>query len=190
MKLRKLDLIPKKDKKGTGIIAVVIFFFILFAIVMVGFIASIGTGLLDLLGDEITPIMLDIGVIDGTTNVSEYAEYTFVPLNNVLQSLKWLVGIGYLAALLISVFFAVAYSQNPHPIFIGLYFAMIVMLVFGAMYLSNMYQQIFEGTDDLAVRMQEQSILSYMIIYAPLIMTIIGFITGLFFFIKGGEPGI
>ena len=187
MNFRKL-IVPKKDKRGT-IIAVVIFFFILFAILMTGFIISVGASLLDLFGDEITPIMTDIGVV-GSANISEYATYTFTPLNSVLQSLKWMVGIGYVVALLISIVFALSYQQNPHPVFIGLYFAMVVMLVLGAMFISNMYQDIFELDDDIAERMQEQTLLSYMILYAPLIMVLIAFITGIFFFVKGGDPGI
>lgn len=173
------------NKKGA--IEIIIFFVILFLILIIGFIAAMLTGILSYVGDVITPIAQDLGVV-GDTNLSEVAEYTFVPANKVLQALPWLVGFGYVVALIFSIIFAISYNYNPNPIYIGLYIIFIILLIFGSIIMSNMYEDIYKGNDELALRLQEQTLLSYMIIYSPFIFTLIAFITGIYLFAgKGGE---
>jgi hypothetical protein len=188
------SIIQKKPRKGMnkkGAIGLIWFAAILFLIIIVGFIAAMGIGVLDFVGDEITPIMSELGMAGDTTNMSEIAGYTFVPLNNVIQSLKWLGGLAFMMALIFSIVFGMSYSYNPHPVFIGFYFALILLLIFGTIFMSNMYEDIYTGTDDIALRLQEQTILSYMILYSPFIIALISFITGIFIFTRSGnEVGV
>lgn len=169
----------RKNKKG--VMQIVMFFAILFIILIGGFFFAMLTGIIDIASDEITPLFTGIGTV-GDANVSQYSEFTFGNLNKIVQFAPILLALIYVLALVMSVVFIIAYSYNPHPIFIGLYFGFIIFLVFGAIIMSNMYQDIYTGNDDLATRLQGQTIMSFMILHSPVIMTIIAFITGIFLF--------
>lgn len=168
-----------RNKKGQ--IGIVIFFLVLFTILIVGFIASMVVGIIDFGSDTITPIMTDLGVA-GDANLSHASEVTFGTANTFVQAMPWLVGFAYLAALAFSFVFATSYRLNPNPIFIGLYVMMVLLLIMGCILMSNVYENIYEGDDDIATRLQEQTMLSFMILYSPAIMTLIAFITGVFIF--------
>ena len=180
-----------KNKKGA--IGIIIFFMILFAILVLGFIAAMAVGIIDFASDTITPVMQELGVA-GNSNLSEAAEYSFVPLNTFVQALPWVVGLSYVVALLFSIIFVLSYNYNPHPAFIGFYFALVILLIFGSIIMSNMYQDIYSADDEIAVRLKEQTLLSYMILYSPFILTLIALITGIYLFAgpkgEGGGYGL
>jgi len=180
-----------KNKKGA--IGIIIFFMILFAILVFGFIGAMALGIIDFASDTITPVMQELGVA-GNSNLSEAAEYSFVPLNTFVQALPWVVGLSYVVALLFSIIFVLSYNYNPHPAFIGFYFALVILLIFGSIIMSNMYQDIYSADDEIADRLKEQTLLSYMILYSPFILTLIALITGIYLFSgpkgEGGGYGI
>lgn len=178
-----------KDKKG--VMGIIIFFIILFAVLIFGFIGSMAVGIIDFASDTITPTMQDLGVV-GDSNLSEAAEYTFVPLNTFVQAAPWIMGFFYVIALAFSIVFILSYNYNPHPAFMGFYFALVLLLIFGSIIMSNMYQDIYSGDDEIATRLKEQTLLSYMILYSPFILTLIALITGIYLFAgpKSGGYGI
>ena len=183
--LKPLSL--KKDKRG--IIAVIIFFLILFTILIVGFIAVMVLGVVDYASDTITPIMNDLGMAGDSTNMSEYSTYTFDKVNTIVQALPMLAAFAYVGALIFTLVFVFSLSQNPHPVFIGFYFMMMLLLIFGCMFMSNMYQDIYQGTDEIATRVQDQTIMSYLILYSPFIMALIAVIAGIVLFSRVGPGG-
>jgi len=178
LKLKSL----KKDKRG--VIGIIVFFLILFGVLIIGFIGAIIIGVIDFGSDTISPVMRELGVV-GDTNISEAADYTFGTLETVNTTLPMLMGFLYVGALIFSIIFAVSYSFNPNPILIGFYFVLIILLIFGSIIMSNMYQDIYTGTDELSTRLQEQTLLSYMILKAPYILAIIALITGIYLFTRG-----
>lgn len=180
-------LLKRKDKRG--VMGILLFFAFLFLILVLGFIATIVVAVLDFGGDTITPIMQDIGMA-GTSNISEYVEYSVVPLNNLVQALPWLIGFGFICAIIFSVIFAVSYRYNPNPVYIGLYLMLILLLIFGSIIMSNMYEDIYTGTDEIATRLQSQTISTYLILYSPVIFTIIAFLTGIYLFVGRREEGV
>lgn len=176
----------KKDKRG--IYGIIVFFIILFSILIIGFIASMVVGVIDYGSDEITPVMKDLGMVEDY-NMSGASTYTFGVMDTFVQSLPWIIAFAYVVALIFSVLFVMAYSSNPHPAFIGVYIAFIFLLILGSIILSNAYQDIYEGGDEIASRLQEQTALSYMILYSPFIMTLIAFITGIYLFTGRQDEG-
>jgi len=174
-----------KDKKGQ-VIGIILFFLILLSILVIGFIGAIVIGIIDFGSDTINPIMKELGVV-GDTNVSEVATYTFGTLEIINNTLPMLMGFLYVGALIFSIVFAIGYTFSPHPIFIGFYFLLIILLIFGSIILSNIYQDIYQGTDELATRLQSQTLLSFMILRAPYILTIIAAITGIYLFTRSNE---
>ena len=171
-----------------GVFGIFIFFIVLLSIVIIGFMAAMVISIIDYSSDELTPIMSELGVY-GDTNMSEVSSYTFTKLDTIIQALPWLVGFSYVAALIFSVIFVLSYTYNPNPAFIGLYFVLIILLIFGCIVMSNMYQDIYSGTDEIATRLQEQTLMSFMLLHSPYIMTLIAFITGIYLFAGPKETG-
>ena len=173
------DLIFKKNKRGD--MGIVFFFLILFTIVIIGFTAAIVVSLGTYVNGEITPIMTELGMV-GDTNLSEISEYTFGTTDTIIQALPWLVAFTYVVMLIFSMVFVMVWKYNPNPMFMGFYFMMVILLIFLCIIMSNMYQDIYTGTDVLATGLQDQAALSYMILYSPFIMTLIAFIVGIYMF--------
>lgn len=164
-----------------GIMGIVIFFVVLFLIMIIGFIAVITIGAVDFASDEITPVFAELGVV-GNTNFTEASGNSVGVVNTIVQGLPWVIAFGYVAALIFSIVFALSYEANPSPMYIGVYLLLIILLIFGSIVMSNMYQDIYTGTDELATRLQQQTLMSYMILYAPYIFGLIAFITGIYLF--------
>ena len=169
----------KQNKKGG--IGIIIFFAVLMGVLVLGFIAAIAWSVLDVVSDEITPIMEGLGMV-GDANVSEAAEFSFGVVDTFVQAMPWLIALGYVLALVFTLVFIFIVGYNPHPAFIAFYFSLMILLMFGCVVMSNMYQDIYTGTDDIASRLQEQTILSFMILHSPWIMALIATIGGILMF--------
>jgi len=170
-----------KPNNKKGVIGIIFFFIILFAILIIGFIAVIVVSVFQIGSDVITPVMEDLGMA-GDTNLSEASGYTFGVVDTLINSLPWLLAFGYALALIFSIVLVVSYNYNPNPAFIGVYIALILLLIVGSIIISNSYEDIYSGTDELALKLQSNTAMSYMILYSPFIMTLIAFITGIFLF--------
>lgn len=176
MKLSNL----KKDKKG--IMGIVFFFLILFTILIIGFIAVMVIAGIDFASDTITPVMEDLGMV-GSTNLTQASQVTFGTVDTFVQSLPWLLTFAYVSMIVFSIIFVVSYHFNPHPAFIGVYFLFVVLLIFGSIVISNMYQDIHQTNDaDFGGRVREQSSMSFLILHSPKIFAVIAFLVGIYIF--------
>jgi hypothetical protein len=176
-----MDLLLTKRKDKRGVIRIIFFFIILFAILIIGFIAVIVVSSLQVASDTITLVMEGLGMV-GDTNLSEASSYTFGVGNTLINSMPWLLAFGYGLALIFSIVLVVSYNYNPNPAFIGVYIALILLLIVGSIIISNSYEDIYSGTDDIALKLQDNTAMSYMILYSPFILTLIAFVTGIFLF--------
>jgi hypothetical protein len=170
-----------------GVIGMIMFFVILFMMLIIGFIAAVALGVIDYASDEITPIMRQVGVDSGDANLSSAMNYSFNTTNTIVQSMPWVIGFAYVMALLFSIIFVVVYRENPHPALMGFYLLLVFLLILGTVILSNMYQDIYSGNDEIGLRLQAQTLMSYMILYSPMIMTLIAFIAGVIMFSGSNE---
>lgn len=171
-----------------GAIGIILFFVVLFLILVIGFMASYLIGVFGYASDTVTPVFDELGLVD-SVNLSSTANYVVTPVDTFVQALPWIIGFAYIAALIFSIVFAISYTYTANPVFIGLYFMLIVLLILGAIVMSNMYQDIYTGTDEIATKMHEQTMLSYLILYSPQIFTLIAFITGIYLFTRGQQEG-
>jgi len=167
------------DKKAA--IGIIIFFFAILAVLVLGFFMAIVWGVIDIASDEITPIMEGLGMV-GDTNLSEAATYTFGVTDTFIQAMPGLIALTYVMALVFTLVFIFIVGYNPHPAFIGLYIALMFLLIIGCVIISNMYQDIMSGDDDLASRLKEQTALSFLILHSPVIMTVIAGFGGVIMF--------
>ena len=80
--------------------------------------------------------------------------------------------------------FGLAFSMrgNPSGWLIGLYFLLVIILVILSIFMSNIYQDFYTGSGELETRLHEHGLMSYMILYSPMIFTVIAFITGIILF--------
>jgi hypothetical protein len=177
-------------KGGFGII---LFFFALLSVLVIGFIAAMAMGVLNYTSNQITPIMEDLGMVD-TVNVSQGATYAFGTLDTFINAMPWVVASAYIMALVFCLVFIFLVGYNPHPAFIALFISLMVLLIFGCVIMSNMYQDVYTGTDVLATELQSQTMLSFLILNSPIIMAVIAVIGGIIMFTRissfGGGGGI
>ena len=178
----------KTRGKKKGVIGMIILFIILLTVVIVGFMGVMIISSIDYVSDELTPIMTDLGIIDeggADINMSSIGEQTFGNLNKVVQALPMLMALAYGAALMFSLIFVLALDVTAHPVYIGFYFTLIILLIFGCVVMSNMYQDIYTGTDEIATRLQDDNaMMSFMILQSPFIMAFIAIISGIIMFTK------
>lgn len=187
MMRRKLTPMNKKAK-SEGMMPLVFFVGLLFVILIFGFIIVVGSAVINYVMDETVPVLTDLGVVSGA-NFTQISELTIIPLNNVIQQFTWLTGVLYIMLLVGVMGMAIAFRGSPDKWLIGFFLGLILILVLGAMFMSNIYEEFYTGTDDLATRLQEHTILSFMILHSPVIFTIISFIAGIILFSGGGEEG-
>jgi len=152
MELRKLIQKKRKPMGKKGAIGIIIFFSVMLLILIIGFIVAMVWSIVDIASDEITPIMEGLGMV-GDANVSQAAEFSFGVADTFVQAMPWLIALGYVMALIFTLVFVFIVGYSPHPAFIGLYFMLMVLLIFGCVIMSNMYQDIYTGTDEIATRL-------------------------------------
>ena len=72
----------------------------------------------------------------------------------------------------------------------GFFIACMFLLIITAIFVSNIYEDFYTGTDDVATRLQEHTMLSFLILQSPMIMAVIGFICGIIMFTGNPEENI
>jgi len=169
-----------KNKRGS-VMNIIVLFLVLFTILILGFVGAMVVGVIDFASDTITPVMKDIGIA-GDSNISQYAEYGFGTADKTVQAFPWVLAFGYMMALIFTLVFIVVTRTSTNKAFIGLYLVMMVLLIFGCIIMSNMYQDIYTGNDEISTRLQEQTITSYLILHSPFIMCMIAVIGGVLMF--------
>ena len=142
---------------------------------------AIGSSVLNFVFDETMPELTSLGQTENI-NLSSTAKLVLNPVDNVVQSLTWLTGVLYMIMLIGSVGIVFIVRGSPSKWLLGLYFGLAIILILGAMLMSNMYEEFYDSTDDLALRMKEHTLLSNMLLYSPAILTVIVFITGIILF--------
>lgn len=178
-----------RNKRGG--IGIILFFVAIILILIIGFILSVGIGILNYAGDVITPELESLGSVNisetASANFSAASSYSFGVLDDFNQNLGWVFGFVYVVALIFTIGFVISYESNPNPVWIGLYFMFMLLIILGSIILSNMYQNLYEGNDDIGTRLKEQTLLSWMILYSPLVLSVIMVIAGVYLFARPQE---
>lgn len=178
----------KKAFMGLGAIGGMIVFITILAVILLGgFAVAIVVGTADIVMTDLTPAFEGLGQA-GETNLTEVSEVTITPINTVVQAFPWIVGVLYVMMLIGSIGFASLYRGSGEKFAIIGFLGLVMLLILLSILVSNMYQDLYEGDDDLALRLQEQTLLSFMILYSPGILTIIAFIGGALMFSGVEDP--
>lgn len=177
------------NKKGNAGVLLVGFFIILFVVMFLGFIIVVGSAVFNWGFDEIAPELTDLGVIGGA-NFTEAASYTIVPLNDVVQSFTWLAGVLYIFILIGVIIVPFMFRSTAEPWMIGFFFVLMLVFIIASMFMSNIYEEFYDDSGELADRLKEHVLLSYLVLNSPLIFTILSFIGGIILFSGINKEGI
>jgi len=177
-----------KNKKG-NVFATIYLVGIMMVLLIVGVLVVIGSSILNWTLDEAVPELTSIGMV-GDANVSVIAGYGINPVNGFIQSWTWMTGVVYFFALFACIALAFVYRSTGEGWTIALFFGLMVVLILASIFMSNIYEEIYDGNDDLALRLQEHAMLSFFIIHSPLIFSLIGFISGIIIYTGDNVGGI
>lgn len=173
------------NKKG-NLIALMGLGIVVLVVIMGAFFITLGSGIITFSADTINDITTGLGTA-GDSNLSYYSEVSIGTLNSSLQMMKWGTGVLLLFSLLGIIIFATSIRLNPSGYLIGFYLLLVIVLVFTAVLMSNAYEDITSGTDELAVELSQMPVSSFLIVHMPLIITIMAFIGGIIIFSGLGE---
>jgi hypothetical protein len=168
------------NKKGQ-IGGIIIFGFILIVIMMVGFIFGIGGAVTTWTADTVLPELANLGVVEGI-NMTENANYVIEPVNNIVQNFSWMTGVLYVLLLIGTIGIAMTFRITGNKWLIGLFFVVMIMVILASILFSNMYEDFHTGNDSFSLELQSYTLLSFLIINSPLIVTVIGFVAGIIMF--------
>jgi len=173
------------NKKG-NIIGIILMVGILFIILFLGFIIAIGVMTLDFVADEVVPELKAVGVV-GETNFTEITEMAIDPVDNIIQSFVWMGGLLYIISLLLCFGIAYAFRFTGSKWLITFFILCMLILVIASIFISNMYEEFYNDSGEVGTRLKEQTLLSYLILYSPLIICVVGFVCGVIMFTGNQE---
>lgn len=174
--------------KKADIMAIVYLVLILFILLFAGLFMAFGSLVINWVFDEAMPELTNLGQV-GSTNASQIGQLTLNPVNNVVQSFTWLGGVIYIMAILGCIGISTAFRLTGDRWLMGFFVVCMLMIIIASLFISNIYQDFYDGNDDVGPRLKEQTILSFLILYSPMIMCIIGFVCGIIMFSGYKEEG-
>jgi hypothetical protein len=173
------------NKKGNAYV-MILFIALIFIILFLGFAMVVGSSVINWVFDEAVPEVTNLGMV-GDANMTEIASYTITPINNIVQSFTWLTGILYMMMVIGSFGLLFIFKATGSKWLIGFYVALMLVLVLGSMFMSNMYEDFYNDTGELGTRLKEHTLLSWMILYSPAVFSVVGFIFGALLFSGIGQ---
>ena len=156
-------------------------------LLIVGVIFAIGSGVLSWVFTTATPSFIGLDQNISGWNASQTSSMVLNPLNSLVSSMSWMGGVLYVIGLLAIFGLAYAFRISNQRWIVPLFFCMMILIVMASIFISNIYQDIYTGTDEMALLLQAQPVLSTMILQSPLILTICGFIAGAIMFSGAGQ---
>ncbi len=144
-----------------------------------------GSGIISWVFDVAMPEFTGLGMA-GDVNMTQASQLTLTPVNSFVQSMSWMGGVLYIFGLMAIFGLAFAFRATNERWIIPLFFALMILLIIASIFISNIYESFYTGTDELALKLQAQSVLSFMILYSPAIFSICGFLAGALLFSAPG----
>ena len=169
-----------KNKKGNVMIILIVIGG-LFLLAMFGVMLVIGSSTINWVMDTAVPELTTLGQV-GDFNATHAVDVTISPVNTFIQNFTWVSGLIYIFGLIAIFGLAFSFRMTGEKWLIGLYLCLVFILVIGCIFISNIYEDVHNGTDEIASIVQEHIMLSFLVIYSPAIMSILAFIAGIILF--------
>lgn len=175
-----------KQNKKANVFAIILIVFVLFLLVMIGVVMLIGSATLNWVFDLTVPELTAIGSV-GDANVTEAVDIAIVPVNTFVQNLTWMTGVVYVFGIMGILGLAFAFRATGSKWLMGLFFALVLILIIATIFLSNIYEDIENDGSELSLRLKEHTMLSFLVLYSPAIISIIAFVAGIILFSGASE---
>lgn len=159
----------------------------LLILLFVAVVVAIGIGITNWGIDIIAPEITGLGDVAGV-NITQVGGYVTTPVDSFANSLNWLGGILYILGLLAIFGLAFAYRSTSQRWLIPMFFSLMILIIISSIFISQIYESFYTGTNEVALSLQAQPVLSWMILYSPAIITLVGFIAGAIMFSGAGSP--
>ncbi len=174
-----------KNKKGSfiGILFVVGGLFLL---LMLGIMLAIGSSTINWVMDEAVPELSELGMV-GDANATFITDVAIDPVNTFIQNMTWVSGVLYVLGLFGVFGLAFVFRETGDKWLIGLFLAVVLILIIGCLIMSNIYEEIYNDGSELGGILKEHIVLSFLILYSPGIMSILAFVAGIILF--SGDSG-
>ena len=156
---------------------------------MFGVMLSLGSSTINWVMDETVPELKALGEV-GSWNASDTVRMTIDPVNTFIQNFTWVSGVVYIFGLIGMFGLAYAFRSTGDKWLIGLFLALVLILVIACIFMSNIYEDFFGSSDVMGDIMKEHVLLSWLILYSPGIMSIIAFIAGIILFSGPVREGV
>jgi len=169
------------NKKGEGIVNVIILIGLLFLLIIVGLGLAFGTMIIQWTSDEVLPELTNLGMA-GSANMTSIGSSTLNPVGNIISQLSWFTGVLYILGIFGLVGLSVGFRITGSKWLAGFFIVCMLLLIITSIYISNIYEDFYNDGGDVGAGLHKQAILSWMIIYSPVIMCIIGFVCGIIMF--------
>lgn len=180
-------MINKQTNKKGNIFVILIIIGALFLLMFVGLVLVIGSSVINFVFDIVVPELKDIGMVEGT-NMTKIVEITIDPVDSFVQNFKWVAGIIYIFGIMGIFGVAFVFRSSGDKWLIGLFFALVLILVIASIFVSNIYEEFYTGTDEVSTRLQEHILLSWLLLYSPAVMSLVAFLAGIVLF-GGSQEG-
>lgn len=173
------------NKKG-NMLGMLLIIGALFLLMLVGVLLAFGTTITKFVFDTAVPELSGLGQM-GDVNATHITSVAINPVNSFVQNLGWMTGLLYVFGIIGVLGLAYAFRGTGDKWLIGLFFGLVVILILASLFISNIYEGFSVGTDMMATGLQDQQLLSFLIIYSPAFMSFISFIAGIILFAGTGD---
>jgi len=176
------------NKKGQfgGIFSVYTFFFIVAIILGAGIVLVVSSSVVNLVGDNILPTVKD----QVNQSIGEGGARYVTAIEGINDAVPWITGVIYILAIFSILIFAYAYRISGENYLLVLYIVLTIVLILGAILMSNIYQSFMESGGGIGTRLQEMNLLSYLILYSPMVLLIMLSIGAVIMFVGIGRETI
>lgn len=155
-------------------------------LVFVGFLFAFGSTIFSWMMNILTPELSGLGMV-GNSNMTQISGIVLDPISSIASNMVWFGGVIYILGIIGILALAFIYRSTMQKWLIPLFFGLMIILIIICIFMSNIYESLYTGTDELATGLQDQALLSWLILYSPGIMALIGFIGGAIMFSGSGE---
>jgi len=139
--------------------------------------------------DELAPVVRGIGEVTPGNNISEYADYGLKPIESIINNFEIFASVIYIAGIIFVFSMAFIFRSNLNGWTAAFYLVSVIALITITIVMSNAYEVLYTGTDDLGLGLRDASTLSYLVLYSPTIMAIVAFIAGIIMMTGGNRGG-
>ena len=175
-----------KNKKGQTHFRLMLFVLILAVVLFLAFLSSVAIAVLDWTADTVVPDLSSLGS-SGNTNFTDISSKTVTPTNNFIQALPGIAGVLYVIMLVGTLGLAYAFRTSGEKWLIALFFGLVIILILVSMGISIIYEDFYDDGGELGSRLQEQTLMSFLILYSPIVLGIIAMIGGVIMFLGNEE---